>query len=418
VHLSSPRARRSAGVLAAAVLAATLVPISSAYAVDGTDVAATYSDPVSSEVYRLTAATAPAFQHSALPAGLDITADPATEPGVVIWRVTGTPTGVLGTFAATLTITGEAEPVEFDVVVAAESATVAYSGPATVSTSGTTPAKLTATVAEADSTPGDLTQAKVAFTDTATTPATVLCAAAPVTAAGVATCEVPATKASYDLTLTVGGSYTAPVPAATKVAVQPTPETTIVSGPAEGSILLSTKATIGYNSSDPAATFVCTMDGKAKACAAPALEFKNLGKRSHVFTVASVVGGVTDPTPATLRFTVPLDDSGLKASAGWKRGASAKAFLGTFAKTNRAGATLTRKVTGATGLALVARTEKNAGSVKVFLNGTNVGVISLVRGGKWRVIDLPGVPATFTGTVRLVVSGTQTVKIDGLVVLK
>ena len=306
----------------------------------------------------------------------------------------------------------------FQIVVAPEAATVAYAGQPTVVATAGTKAKLTAKVTEVpDPTPGDLTQATVAFTDTTT--ATTLCEAAKVAADGTATCEVAAAKATYALKLTLGGSYTGTSTADAPVAVQVAPETTITSGPADGSIYSSTKATIGYSSSDPAATYVCAIDGKTKPCTSPSLKFSNLGKRTHVFTVAAVgADGATDPTPATTTFTVPLDDSALAPSRTWKRAASEKAYLGTYLKTSTKGSTLSRRVTNATGLSVLVRTEKGAGSLKVFLNGTKVGKLKLAQTGKWRVLTLPGLPEKVTGTVKLVTGGKKPVKVDGLAVVK
>ena len=424
MHHFTPRTQRRAGVLTAAVLAASLVPLSASYAVPADPVQTTYSDPVpatAEPIHTALEVDGHTVTPVTLPAGLTITR--TVEDGTVTWRLAGNPTDrpTSGTYQATVTIDdGTPANENFDVAVAPEDATVAYTGQPTVVTTAGTNAKLTAKVTEVpDPTPGDLRQATVDFTDTATEPDTTLCAAAKVAADGTATCEVAAAKATYALKLTLGGSYTGTSTADAPVAVQVAPETTITSGPADGSIYSSTKATIGYSSSDPAATYVCAIDGKTKPCTSPSLKFSNLGKRTHVFTVAAVgADGATDPTPATTTFTVPLDDSALAPSRTWKRAASEKAYLGTYLKTSTKGSTLSRRVTNATGLSVLVRTEKGAGSLKVFLNGTKVGKLKLAQTGKWRVLTLPGLPEKVTGTVKLVTGGKKPVKVDGLAVVK
>jgi hypothetical protein len=407
--------RRGAGLAAAAVAAAALAPVSAAQAVPTQPIQTVYSDPVPTTAEPIhTGPETDTVTPVTLPAGLTITR--TVEAGTATWRLAGNPTGTPDTYQATVIINGTS--TDFGVDVAAENATVAYTGKPTIVTTTGEKAKLTAQVTpEPDGTPGDPTQAKVTFTDTATN--AVLCQDAPVAADGTTTCEVSATKASYSLALAVGGSYTSPTTPPAPVSVQVAPETTITSGPVDGSIYSSTKATIGYSSSDPAATFVCAMDGKSKPCTAPALKFSNLGKRSHVFTVAAVgADGATDPTPATLSFTVPLDDTSLAPTRTWKRAASSKAYNGTYLKTSTKNSTLTRGVTHATSVSVLVRTEKGAGSLKVFLNGSKVGKIQLAQTGKWRVLPLPGLPADVTGTIKLVTGGKKPVKVDGLAVVK
>jgi hypothetical protein len=415
--------RRGAGLAAAAVLAATLAPLSSAQAVPAEPVPTVYTDPIGTpvEIHSVAATETPAFEVTGLPEGLSLTADATTTPGTVTWLLSGTPTGAPTPTPAdvTLTITGEPDPITFQVNVAPEDATPAYTGPATIlAEAGTAKVKLAASVtSQPDGTPGDLSKATLTFADTVS--GNVLCDAVPVTAAGTATCEVDAKKATYALKLTVGGSYTGTSAADAPVAVQVAPETTITSGPAEGSVLMTTKATFTFAASDPAATFVCTLTGKTKPCTGGTVTFGNMGKRPHTFTVAAVgADGATDPTPATRSFVVPLDDVSLSPSKQWKRASSAKAYQGTFLKTTTKNSTLTRSVNGAKGLSVIVRTEKNAGSLKVLLNGTKVGTIKLAQSGKWRVIALPGLPETVTGKITLKTGGKKAVKVDGLAILK
>lgn len=84
--------------------------------------------------------------------------------------------------------------------------------------------------------------------------------------------------------------------------VVPCPNTTIKSGP-KGSTTDRTP-TFNFKSSQAGSTFKCKIDSKAYAsCTRPkTLARLKLGK--HTFKVKASAGGLTDPTPATRKFTV------------------------------------------------------------------------------------------------------------------
>jgi arylsulfatase A-like enzyme len=90
----------------------------------------------------------------------------------------------------------------------------------------------------------------------------------------------------------------------------PPPETSITSGPAEGSSSTSTSATFGFSSNEQGSTFKCQLnkDGAvAQAwadCTSPN-SYSNLTPGNHRFDVqATDPGGNVDPTPASRNWTI------------------------------------------------------------------------------------------------------------------
>jgi hypothetical protein len=90
------------------------------------------------------------------------------------------------------------------------------------------------------------------------------------------------------------------------------PETTIVSGPEEGSIVTDPVATFGFASDETGSTFECSVDGAAfAACSGPGDSHTTepLENGDHMFAVrASDLFGNTDPTPATRTFSTQIAD--------------------------------------------------------------------------------------------------------------
>src|SRR5919107_2150620 len=106
--------------------------------------------------------------------------------------------------------------------------------------------------------------------------------------------NVDATPASRTFTVDV-----APPPDTTP------PETTVDSGPADGTTLTSGDASFAFSSSEPYSTFQCSLDSAAyTACTSPK-SYSNLPAGSHNFAVRAVDAAANnDPTPATRIFTV------------------------------------------------------------------------------------------------------------------
>lgn len=84
-----------------------------------------------------------------------------------------------------------------------------------------------------------------------------------------------------------------------------TPDTTITSGPAEGSSSASTSASFAFSSTEPEASFQCSTDAAAfSACTSP-VNLTSLAIGNHSFSVRVGNGlGTVDPTPATRNFSV------------------------------------------------------------------------------------------------------------------
>jgi hypothetical protein len=83
------------------------------------------------------------------------------------------------------------------------------------------------------------------------------------------------------------------------------PETTIDSGPADGT---DTSATFTFSSSEPDSTFSCALDGVSSPCTSP-VTYTDIGIGDHTFLVrATDAAGNTDPTAAAHEWTIePLD---------------------------------------------------------------------------------------------------------------
>jgi len=84
------------------------------------------------------------------------------------------------------------------------------------------------------------------------------------------------------------------------------PNTIINSGPAAdpGGATKSTTADFNFTSTDPSATFECSLDSAAfSACTSPKT-YTKLKARAHNFKVQATTGGVPDPTPASFDWTI------------------------------------------------------------------------------------------------------------------
>ncbi len=116
---------------------------------------------------------------------------------------------------------------------------------------------------------------------------------------------------------------------------------------------------------------------------------------------------------------MPLDDRRLAASSGWTRGYSSSYLFGTYSKTVKTGARLTRYGVRGRRIALVATTCATCGSVDVYHAGVRLGRVSLysptTRRRQVRWLPLQRVTRTGTLTVRSV--GRRQVILDGVAVL-
>jgi hypothetical protein len=140
-----------------------------------------------------------------------------------------------------------------------------------------------------------------------------------------------------------------------------------------------------------------------------------LTQRSHRLSVVAVAGeGDRDDTPAVRDFAVPVDDAGLAAGAKWKRKRSAAAYLGTYSQTRRKGAALTYRVADVRELALLVRTGKRYGAVKVYLGKELLATVRTAGVAGSRAVRVGHFSTPLSGTVRVVAASGRTVQVDGL----
>jgi len=85
------------------------------------------------------------------------------------------------------------------------------------------------------------------------------------------------------------------------------PNTTITSGPAQGSTTADTTPTFGFSSSEAGSTFQCKVDGGSFASCSSPRTLSSLSDGQHTFQVRAVdTGGNQDGSPASRTFTVDV----------------------------------------------------------------------------------------------------------------
>jgi DNA-binding beta-propeller fold protein YncE len=125
-----------------------------------------------------------------------------------------------------------------------------------------------------------------------------LCADAP----GAPLSGVTSVAASADGRSVYASAYNANT--VTQLFRKAAPETTIDSGPNDGSTIADARPRFAFSSNQAGATFECSLDGVAFApCGSPA-SFTPLSDGAHRFAVRAVTGGDPDPTPAARSFRV------------------------------------------------------------------------------------------------------------------
>jgi uncharacterized repeat protein (TIGR01451 family) len=82
------------------------------------------------------------------------------------------------------------------------------------------------------------------------------------------------------------------------------PNTTIDSGPADGSVGTDPTPTFSFSSTISGSTFKCSVDGAAYAACTSPLTLPTLAEGQHTFAVKAIRNGVEDPTPAQRSFWV------------------------------------------------------------------------------------------------------------------
>lgn len=196
------------------------------------------------------------------------------------------------------------------------------------------------------------------------------------------------------------------------------PETTIGSGPPEGTFATSTSAAFGLGSSEPGSTFTCSLDGATGARCTSPRSLSGLAARTHTLAVwARDGGGDVDPSAATRTWTVPRNNTALGHSSGWTKATGSGYFLNTYSTTTRKGAALSTAVSGGRKIALVATKGPGHGTVKVLLGSTVLKTVSLAatRLSKRQVLAVATFPSARSGTLKVVVATSgKPVRIEGL----
>src|SRR6266511_1697258 len=143
------------------------------------------------------------------------------------------------------------------------------------------------------------------------------------TAANFAAPGVTATVAddsttSYTATATDTTGHTSPCSAGlTYVEDSTAPETTIASGPANGSTTNDRTPAFGFSSSEAGSSFECKVDGGSFAACSSPNTTAALADGAHTFKVrATDHAGNTDPTPASRSFTVDTHAPNTKLTGG------------------------------------------------------------------------------------------------------
>ena len=199
------------------------------------------------------------------------------------------------------------------------------------------------------------------------------------------------------------------------------PDTTITSGPADGSIVLKRKQTIGYASSVTPASFVCTVDDETVPCDASGLTDK-FRAGTHVVTVAAVnAAGVADPTPATVTFTVPRSDSTFarkgKGTSAWERKKDDRAFSRHYVTSRRKGSELVTRTTITTRIVLVIGTVPKGGVAKVFLGKDRIGTVRFKGKKAFSQLRTIRLDEPMKGKLRIVVGKNKPIRVEGIAIV-
>jgi len=111
---------------------------------------------------------------------------------------------------------------------------------------------------------------------------------------------------TFEVKATDGAGNTDPTPASFNWTIIAAPDTIINSGPtaASGGATNSTSAIFDFSSTDPSATFACSLDGGAFAACTSPKSYTKLKVGTHNFKVQATAGGLTDPTPASFDWTI------------------------------------------------------------------------------------------------------------------
>jgi hypothetical protein len=201
------------------------------------------------------------------------------------------------------------------------------------------------------------------------------------------------------------------------ITATPAPETTVTSGPTDGSIVLERRQRFTYSSSVTPASFRCTVDERVLGCDAFGVTSR-FRAGTHTFAVAAVnAAGVADPTPATVTFTVPRDESTFARKGTWNRTKDKRALFGDYVTSRRRGSELVTRVPATELIVLVIGKVRNGGTARVFLGKRKLGVVRFdgrTTFSRLRAFDLP---RARKGKLRVVLTNNKPVRIEGVAVV-
>ncbi len=202
-----------------------------------------------------------------------------------------------------------------------------------------------------------------------------------------------------------------------KLAATPAPDTTVTSGPADGSIVLKRRQTLTYASTVTPATFVCTVDGDTVPCDAAGLSDK-FRAGTHSVTVAAVnAAGVADPTPASVSFTVPRDDSTFARRGKWDRRKERQAFATDYLTSRKKGSKLVTRVPTTEKIVLVIGKLPKGGVARVFLGKERIGTVRFKGKTAFRQLRTIRLDEPMKGKLRIVVAKNKPIRIEGVAVV-
>lgn len=195
------------------------------------------------------------------------------------------------------------------------------------------------------------------------------------------------------------------------------PDTTITSGPANDSIVLERTQAFTYSSSVSPASFRCTVDAESVPCDASGLKDR-FRAGTHIVSVAAVnAAGVVDPTPATVTFTVPRDESTFARKGMWNRKKDKRAMFGDYITSQRSGSELVTRVPATERIVLVIGKVKNGGKARVFLGKRKLGVVKVAGKRSFSKLRTFELPKARKGKLRVVVTKNKPVRIEGVAVV-
>ncbi len=194
------------------------------------------------------------------------------------------------------------------------------------------------------------------------------------------------------------------------------PDTTFEKGPKKG-IVLAKKATLRFGSDAEDAEFDCTVDGKDVACPGGVVKVKARTGTHRVTATARTEAG-SDASPVVRSYTVPVNDTKLKASGSWRRLEDRSAFRGDVSLSSDAGSALALEVSKARRIVLVVSTGKAGGEVEVLLGKRLLRTVSTQGKNKTKVLKSVKVKGKRSGLLKIRVEGRKPVRIEGVAVVR